>query len=225
MSRVSIIVPAYNEALILEKTLVELVAAFPQDEVILVSDGSTDATGDVAARLAPAVTYLTYRPNHGKGYAIRTGMLAAGGDLLVFTDADLPFGVEGVQRVIAELRAPGGCDVAIAEKIRLHRGRAYRAARWGVGLVIRALNGLSMPDTQAGLKGFTRPAARRIFTRTRIDRYAADIEMLYLAQREGLRIVSVPMEVREDPRPSTFNAKQGFYLILDIWRIRFHAYR
>ena len=152
-------------------------------------------------------------------------MLAAGGDLLVFTDADLPFGVEGVQRVLAELRAPGGCDIAIAEKLRLHRSRAYRTARWGVRLIIRAFNGLRMPDTQAGLKGFTRPAARCIFTRTRIDRFAADIEMLYLAQREGLRITSVPMEVRSDPRPSTFNAKQGFYLVLDIWRIRFHTYR
>ena len=225
MSRVSIIVPAYNEAPILEKTLGRLVAAFPEEEVILVSDGSSDATADVAARLAPAVTFLTYQPNHGKGYAIRTGMLAANGDLLVFTDADLPFGVEGVQRVLAELRVSNGCDIAIAEKTRLRRGRAYRAARWGVRLIIRAFNGLRMPDTQAGLKGFTRPAARRIFTRTRIDRFAADIEMLYLAQREGLRITSVPMEVREDPRPSTFNAKQGFYLILDIWRIRFHAYR
>ena len=225
MSRVSIIVPAYNEAPILDKTLSQLVAAFPEEELILVSDGSSDATQEVAARLAPAVTYLTYQPNHGKGYAIRTGMLAAGGDLLVFTDADLPFGVEGVKCVLAELRAPDGCDIAIAEKIRLRRGRAYRAARWGVRLIIRAFNGLRMPDTQAGLKGFTRPAARRIFTRTRINRFAADIEMLYLAQREGLRIASVPMEVRKDPRPSTFNAKQGFYLILDIWRIRFHAYR
>ena len=225
MSRVSIIVPAYNEAPILEKTLSQLVEAFPGEEVILVNDGSSDATEDVAARLAPAVTYLTYQPNHGKGYAIRTGMLAASGDLLVFTDADLPFGVKGVERVLAELRAPEGCDIAIAEKIRLRRGRAYRAARWGVRLIIRAFNGLRMPDTQAGLKAFTQAAARRIFTRTRIDRFAADIEMLYLAQREGLRITSVPMEVRKDPRPSTFNAKQGFYLMLDIWRIRFHAYR
>jgi dolichyl-phosphate beta-glucosyltransferase len=225
MSRVSIIVPAYNEAPILEKTLCRLVAAFPDEEVILVGDGSSDATEEVAARHAPAVTFLTYQPNRGKGYAIRTGMLAATGDLLVFTDADLPFGVEGVQRILAELRASDGCDIAIAEKIRLHRGRAYRAARWGVRLIIRALNGLSLPDTQAGLKGFTRSAARRIFPLTRIDRFAADIEMLYLAQREGLRITSVPMEVRKDPRPSTFNAKQGFYLIMDIWRIRFHAYR
>ena len=202
-----------------------MAAAFPEAEVILVSDGSSDATQELAARLAPAVTCLTYQPNHGKGYAIRTGMLAASGDLLVFTDADLPFGVEGVQRVLAELQVSEGCDIAIAEKIRLRRGRAYRTARWGVRLVIRAFNGLRMPDTQAGLKAFTRPAARRIFTRTRIDRFAADIEMLYLAQREGLWITSVPMEVRNDPRPSTFNAKQGFYLVLDIWRIRFHTYR
>ena len=225
MSRVSIIVPAYNEAPILENTLSQLAAAFPEAEIILVSDGSSDATQELAARLAPAVTCLTYQPNRGKGYAIRTGMLAASGDQLVFTDADLPFGVEGVQRVLAELQASGGCDIAIAEKLRLDRGRAYRTARWGVRLVIRAFNGLRMPDTQAGLKAFTRHAARRIFTRTRIDRFAADIEMLYLAQREGLRITSVPMEVRNDPRPSTFNAKQGFYLVLDIWRIRFHTYR
>jgi dolichyl-phosphate beta-glucosyltransferase len=220
MSRVSIIIPSYNEASILDGTLRELTEAFPGEEIILVGDGSTDSTATVAARHAPAVTYVTYQPNHGKGYAIRTGMLAATGHLLVFTDADLPFGVEGVRRVLHELES-NNCDLAIAEKTRIRRGPFYRVARVGVRVVIRLLVRLRWPDTQAGLKGFTRTAARQVFTRTRIDRFAADIEMLFLAQTLGLRIHSLPMDVRNDPRPSTFNPRQGLYLLLDIWKIRF----
>jgi glycosyltransferase involved in cell wall biosynthesis len=220
MSRASVIVPSYNEASILDGTLRELVEAFPEDEIILVDDGGSDTTPEVAARYLPNVTYLSYRPNHGKGYAVRTGMLAAKGDLLVFTDADLPFGVEGVRRVLHELRS-GTCDLAIAEKVRVPRGMLYRVARSGVRLIIRLLLGLRWPDTQAGLKGFTSSAALHVFTRTRINRFAADIEMLYLAQRSGMRIHSLPMEVMKESRPSTFNPKQGLYLVMDIWKIRF----
>jgi dolichyl-phosphate beta-glucosyltransferase len=225
MTTLSIIVPAFNEAAILDDTLSRLVEAFPDTEIILVSDGSGDSTEEVAGRFAPAVRFLSYQPNRGKGYAIRMGMLAARGDTLVFTDADLPFGVEGVRDVIDQLGPDSGWDVVIAQKTRLSRGSLYRAARWAVRLLIRAVDGLDLPDTQAGLKGFTRAAARRIFTRTQVNRFAADIEMLYLANREGFSVKSLPMAVQKEPRPSTFNAKQGLYLLADIWKIRLNQAR
>ena len=100
----SIIVPAYNEAATLEQTLPRIHERFPDAELIVVGDGCRDDTGARSCGLGFPVTYIEYHPNRGKGYAIRQGMLAAHGDLAVFTDADLPFGADGVQQVVDVLR-------------------------------------------------------------------------------------------------------------------------
>lgn len=218
---VSIVVPAYNEGPTVGDTLSELMAWFPSAEVILVSDGCTDDTCAVARSLSPPVSVVEYRPNRGKGYAVRMGMLAARGEVMVFTDADLPFGTAGVQRLLEEFQRRPDADVVIAEKTGAYRSRGYRAARAVVRVVVRATLGLDQTDTQAGLKGFRRDAARVIFSQAAIDGFAADMEMLAIAAREGLRVVAVPLRVLNDTvRPSTFTPRQGLRLLGDIWAIR-----
>lgn len=217
----SVILPAYNEEENLSRVLTQVTAAFPQAEVILVSDGSTDGTPTIAARFAPDVSCIHYSPNHGKGYAVRTGMLAAKGEILVFTDADLPFGTTGVRAVAERLRQDSELDIVIASKTGIKRGLAYRTARHVARAGIALLTGLRYPDTQAGLKGFRAPAAKAIYSRTRIDGFASDIEVLYLAERDGLRVAAIPMTVADDfVRPSTFGLRQGWRLLKDVGRIR-----
>lgn len=219
--RVSIVVPAYNEGPTVGDTLSELTARFPGAEVILVSDGCTDDTCAVARSLSQPVSVVEYRPNRGKGYAVRMGMLAARGEVMVFTDADLPFGTAGVQRLLEEFQRRPDADVVIAEKTGAYRSRGYRAARAVVRAVVRATLGLDQTDTQAGLKGFRRDAARVIFSQAVIDGFAADMEMLAIAAREGLSVVAVPLRVLNDTvRPSTFTPRQGLRLLEDIWAIR-----
>jgi dolichyl-phosphate beta-glucosyltransferase len=221
----SIIVPAYNEATTLVQTLPLVRERFPDAELIVVGDGCSDDTGARLAGLGFPVTYIEYQPNRGKGYAIRRGMLAAHGDLAVFTDADLPFGADGVQRVVDLLGDDiERYDVVIASKLEQQRDLAYRTARWAVRRMVVLLTGLRYRDTQAGLKGFRADVRRAVFGRAVIDRFATDIEMLYLARKAGARIGVVPLAVGREFRPSTFNSTQGLLLLGDLWKIRLHRY-
>jgi dolichyl-phosphate beta-glucosyltransferase len=223
---VSLVVPAYNEGAILASVLSQLVESFPTAEILVVSDGSTDDTADVARSFAPSVDVIEYRPNRGKGCAVRTGMLSAGGDTLVFTDADLPFGTDGVARLLELLETRPEVDIAIAEKTGAYRDPLYRAARGVVRLGVRWSLGLDQPDTQAGLKGFRRRAAQVIFSQAVVDGFAADMEMLGIAAREGFTVASVPLEVVNDAlRPSTFTPSKGIHLVRDIWGIRRRLHR
>jgi dolichyl-phosphate beta-glucosyltransferase len=227
---VTIVVPAFNEAPTLETTLVKLLEGFPTYEILLVNDGSTDDTAAVSRELAARyggerLAYAEYRPNRGKGYAVRVGMLSGRGDILVFTDADLPFGTSGVRLIVDRLRTNTALDLAIAFKVKVTRSPAYRGARVLARALIALLTGLRYPDTQAGLKGFTRSAARRIFERAATDGFAADVEMLYLAERLGFTVVGVPMDVsNEYVRPSSFSLRQGFRVLSDVLRMRFRDY-
>lgn len=220
-TKVSIIVPAYNEGSTLSSTLEQLTLRFPDSEVIVVSDGSTDDTAAVARAFQPAVKVIEYSPNRGKGRAVCTGMLAATGEILIFTDADLPFGADGVSRLLDVFEARPSVDVVIAEKTGLYRGPLYRAARAVVRLGVRWSLGLDQTDTQAGLKGFRRRAAQVVFCQAVVEGFASDMEVLSLAAREGFQVAPVPLEVVNDTlRPSTFTARQGLRLLRDILAIR-----
>ncbi len=172
------------------------------------------------------VRLLRHHPNRGKGFAIRRGVLAAQGEVIVFTDADLPFGTEGVRAVVERLEAADAPDVVIASKATEQRGVAYRVARALVRQVVRVVLGLSFQDTQAGLKGFRRESASTIFSQAVVDRFATDLEILYIARRHDYRVSPVLLELETTGgRPSSFTAGQGLLLLRDIWRIARHQYR
>src|SRR6266516_2420212 len=118
--KVSIVFPCYNEAGRLPRTLERYLAHFPRDpeavEAVVVDDGSTDATFALAQAAAAGdqrVRVVRTEPNHGKGFAVRTGMLAAGGERIVFTDADGSYDPEQADRVLAAL---GSAPVAIGAR-------------------------------------------------------------------------------------------------------------
>jgi dolichyl-phosphate beta-glucosyltransferase len=222
----TLIFPCYNEAERLPQTLAAYLAALSRQpgevEVLVVDDGSTDQTFAVARAVAARddrVRVIRSQPNHGKGHGVRTGMLQARGELLVFTDADGSYGPGEVARVAAALaHAP----VAIG----------FRPAGWATGpparrlasrlfnRAIQALLRLPYRDTQCGLKGFRRHAALELFGRAQLDGFAFDVEILFLARRLGVAVTEVPVraEVRDGSKVQL--AVDAVGMLGDVLRVR-----
>jgi glycosyltransferase involved in cell wall biosynthesis len=222
----SLVFPCYNEAERLPQTLAAYLAELPRQpgavEVLVVDDGSTDQTFAVAQAIAAQddrVRIIRSQPNHGKGFGVRTGVLEANGALIVFTDADGSYGPGEVARVTAAL---ADAPVAIGS----------RPAGWATGpparrlasrlfnRAIQALLGLPFGDTQCGLKGFRRYAARELFGRARVDGFAFDVEVLFLARRLGLAVSEVPVraEVRDGSKVQL--AVDALGMLGDVLRVR-----
>jgi glycosyltransferase involved in cell wall biosynthesis len=225
VTALTLVLPCYNEAERLPTTLQALLAHLshvPSEvEVLVVDDGSTDATATVAGAVAavdPRVRVLACHPNRGKGFAVRAGMLAATGELVVFTDADGSYGPSELDRLVEAL---GQAPVAIGARSTGATGPlARRVASRGFNLAIRALLGLPFGDTQSGLKGFRRAAARKIFSRARLDGFAFDVEALWLARRLGLEVVEVGVQAMERPGSKVRVLADAGRMLGEVWALR-----
>lgn len=191
----SIVIPAYNEEKRLGATLAGIRKDFPGAEVIVVDDESEDATGHVA--FSAGVKVLVNRVNRGKGCSVRRGMLAAAGETVIFTDADLAVATKEFPKLLAPISS--GVDVAIASR-HLPGARIYNrtlARRLISASFARAaglVTGLPFRDVQCGLKAFTREAAQDIFRRVRTNGYGFDVEVLLIADALGYRTAEIPVE-------------------------------
>jgi dolichyl-phosphate beta-glucosyltransferase len=222
----SLIFPCYNEAERLPQTLAAYLAQLSQEpgavEVLIIDDGSTDQTFAVARAIAARdhrVRVIRSQPNHGKGFGVRTGVLEAEGELIVFTDADGSYGPGEVARVTAAL---ADAPVAIGS----------RPAGWATGppgrrlasrlfnRAIRVLLGLPFGDTQCGLKGFRRQAALEVFGRARLDGFAFDVEVLFLARRLGLAVSEVPVRAEERDGSKVQLVVDAVGMVRDVLRVR-----
>jgi len=209
-TQLSIVLPVYNEARCIEATLDavarELDARSPSWEILVVDDGSTDATSELArarSEAEPRIRRIGGPRNRGKGYAVRRGMLEARGSRLGFMDADLSTPAEEIDRAVSLLER--GADVVIGTRCHPQSRVLVRQARWRatMGDVFRRLSigvlRLPVSDVTCGFKFFTRAAARAVFERARLDDWSFDAEILYAAKRLGLRIVELPVTWSNDP--------------------------
>src|SRR5438128_10248860 len=184
-------------------------------ELILVDDASQPPAARLLAdfgRAAPGVTVLRNDPNRGKGFSVARGMQCAHGSYRVFLDADLAYPVDEITKIVRELET--GSDVAIACRV-LPESRYlmspsffhYLYTRHVMSRVFnRVVRTALLPgilDTQAGLKGFTAPAAELVFPRLTIPGFGFDVEVLYIARKHGLRMKQVAVQYRYDDEPST----------------------
>lgn len=221
----SVIVPAWNEAHRIGRC-VEAWAARGPLELVVVDDGSTDRTAEFARQAAPAGLDLKVVSiaHQGKGAATRAGMLASRGARALLCDCDLSADLDDLPRLEAALDA--GADVAVgsrettgAARVRsqpLHRralGRAFSFA-------MRALRLSALEDTQCGFKLFTRAAAHRLFAESKVDGYAFDVEILWLARRAGLCVVEVPIRWRDDTDSRVRPVADGVAMLTDALRVR-----
>jgi len=221
----SIVIPAYNEERRLAPTL-ERVQQYLREqeyraEVIVVDNNSRDATAEVAARAGATVLK---EPRRGKGAAVRTGMLAAEGEYVLFSDADLSTPIEEVEKLMSALKS--GYDIAIGSRALPEsnlpvRQPWYREMVGRAGnLLVRLMAVHGIADTQCGFKLFPRSIARRLFGAQRLTGIAFDMEVLFLAQRLGLKIAEVPVTWIDNPDTRISRVRDSADAIKDLIRIR-----
>ena len=202
----SVVIPCFNEAGRIGETLrltIEYLSANAAgSELIVVNDGSTDATAAIAReRLKDAriqTRLLENFPNRGKGAAVRSGLLAARKPIGLFFDADLSTPLGETPKLIEPI-ANGEVDIAFGSRaldrglIGIHQPWRREQAGRAFNLLVRIATGLPFWDTQCGFKAFRLDVCRPILEAARLDGFAFDVELLYLAQNAGLRIREIPV--------------------------------
>lgn len=233
----SIIIPAYNEErrlpVALERIRAYLEARQLEAEVIVVDDSSTDNTPGVGYsfrdQFHSLVLLSTGRQNHGKGYAVKIGMLVARGRIALFTDTDLSSPIEESEKLFAAIES--GNDIAIGSRAvdrKLIEARQSLAREWAgmaFNQVVQLATGVPFMDTQCGFKAFRMPQSRILFEQQRIHGFGFDPEILFLARRHGLRAVEVPVRWAHDPHTKVRVLRDGLCMLADLGTIRWNALR
>jgi dolichyl-phosphate beta-glucosyltransferase len=235
----SIVVPAYNEATRLRKSLPEILDYLNREtsgsELIVVDDGSSDNTAAVARETLAnpggvRTSVVSYQSNLGKGRAVRLGLQASRGDVALFTDADLSTPITETPKLVEPI-AQGECDVAFGsraldrELIGVHQ--SWRREQGGrvFNLAVRLATGLPFWDTQCGFKAFRMEVCRPLIEGATIDRFGFDVELIYLAYRAGLRLREVPVrwDHYEGSKVNLFS--DSFKMLNEVGLIRQQARR
>jgi glycosyltransferase involved in cell wall biosynthesis len=207
ISPFSLVIPSFNEANRLGGTLVRVLdylgETSPGSEVIVVDDGSTDGTSQVVRDVLEGIGNVEVRllhesQNHGKGFAVRKGLLAATRPIALFSDADLSTPIDEAPKLLEPIAA-GELDVAfgsralnrrlIGNRQAWHREQGGRA----FNLLVRLATGLPYWDTQCGFKAFRLDVFRPVLMQARSDGFSFDVELLHLARKAGLRMREIPV--------------------------------
>ncbi len=227
--RLSVVVPAYREADRIGETISRIreelaeVGTSGGLEIVVVDDGSDDDTAGAAER-AGADRVLRQPENRGKGAAVRTGMLAAAGRTVAFTDADLSYAPRQILRLLEGVEA--GWDVVAGSRQHVQTRTVVRAGRLRElgGRVINVFTGIVLlgryRDTQCGLKAMRSDVARVVFSHARIDGFAFDVEVFHLVERHRLTLLEVPVEVVNTERSTVHVVRDAVRLVRDLFRIR-----
>lgn len=229
---VSVVIPAYNEEWRILPTIgaiaTHMSARGEPWELIIADDGSTDTTVTLVQDLRFAnLRLLVADRNRGKGSAVRRGVLAAQGDLVLFADADQSTPIEQYDRLATLVDQ--GYDVVVGSRSAdgaqvSGKSLTRRVLSGGLQTVVRGF-GISVSDTQCGFKLFTRDAARTLFTTQIVDGFSFDLEVLYLAHRRGYRVAEVPVEWIDAPGSTVDAAKVSLQFVRDLARIRLNDVR
>ncbi|HVM15219.1 MAG TPA: glycosyltransferase, partial [Egibacteraceae bacterium] len=227
--RLTVVIPAYKESGRIGRTVERVrealspVATDGELEIVVVDDGSADATAD-EARAAGADQVISHPANRGKGAAVRSGMLVARGRTIAYTDADLSYAPEQILGLLKEIE--GGWDVAVGSRRHVQAATLARARRLRE-LTGRAFNLLTYSvllgqyrDTQCGLKAFRSDVARVLFGNARVDGFAFDVELLHLAERYRLSLTEVPAKVTNSQSSTVHVVVDSARMLRDLFRIR-----
>ena len=223
----SVVIPCHNGEPIIVRSLRRLLGFldehagdFAPVEVIVVDDGSTDRTGALVRDQFPGVRLITLARNQGKGAAVREGMLEARGRYRIFVDADLPFELSAIAEIAARLRDER-VDVCMGARAEnqvwpaVKRTALRRLSSFIFSGVISRLVFSKAWDTQCGLKGFEAGAAMYLFGASRIKGFAFDVEIVYLAGKNGMSMKWIPVRLVSEEYSTVSVFRHGPGMLID----------
>jgi glycosyltransferase involved in cell wall biosynthesis len=229
---VSIVIPAFNEAARIGESLRKIRLFLEQTplsiEVVVVDDGSADATSEIVSNLdTMPLRLIRNDTNHGKGYSVRQGVLSAKGKYVLFTDADLSAPIDELS-LLYDVATREGADIVIGSRaidrtyIDKHQARFRELGGIVFNRMVRLLLGLDLSDTQCGFKLFHRERTRPIFEKQTIYGFGFDPEILFIAGRRGLSIREVSVRWSHSDGSKVSFLRDGFRMFLDLARIRWN---
>ena len=226
---ITLIIPMYNESSIIAetaKTLSEYMKnTFESYEILFSDDGSKDSSAGIVKDLQlPNVRVVGYEQNHGKGCAIRTGMLEAKGEIVMFTDADLAYGTDVIKRAYDTLSESDANMLIGSRNLSKDGYEGYTAMRKLMSKIyIKVLcvaGGFKLSDSQCGCKAYKGEAVKKIFERCKVDGFAFDFESILWAQKFGYKIVEMPVKI-VNHRESKVNAiRDTFRMLGDLRKMK-----
>lgn len=234
----SVIIPMYNEKAIISSTVRSLTDALEKTtassyeyEIILSDDGSTDGCGETARETIDklslshgSVRVIRAEKNAGKGAAVRMGMLAAKGDILLFTDSDLAYGCDVIVKM-ADSLASSDADILIGSRAIHPDGYAgytfsRKLASKTFVKMLALTAGFSHSDSQCGIKAFRRDAAHAVFEKCEVNGWAFDFEVLLVAEKLGCRISEYPVTVINHRESKVNLMKDALRMLGDVRKIK-----
>ena len=228
--KISICIPMYNENRVIAdtaKTLSAYMEAHYQDyELLFCSDGSTDGCDQTVRSLnLPNVRVIGYEQNRGKGCAVRTAMLAATGDVRMFLDADLAYGIDVIDRVFQFFAAGREEQVVVGSRNLQKDGYAgytflRKIASKTYIRVLGLVGGFRLSDSQCGCKAFSATAAQEIFSRCEIDGFAFDIETILWATKLEIKIAEIPVRVIRHSDSKVRLLRDTFRMLRDLTKAK-----
>ncbi len=233
----SIIIPAYNEEARLGKTIREISnyieAEKPDTELIVVDDGSVDATTEVAKNACaefPAIktSVIRYIENRGKGFAVKTGLVSAMGKIGLFSDADLSTPIEELPKLIKPIEN-GDFDITFGsralDRTLIGERQPWRREQGGkvFNLFVRRITGLPFWDTQCGFKAFDMEKFRPLLDVMQIDKFGFDVEFLYVAHKAGLKLKEIPVRWNNDERTKVHIFRDSLRMFNEVREIKRNA--
>jgi len=229
----SVVIPVYNEGACIQRNLEKIAgylsSKFSRFEVIVVDDGSTDDTRKKLAEVARQdgqIRIVSFSINHGKGFAVKQGMLKARGGIALFTDADLSTPIEETEKALEELSK--GYSLVIASRqhpdsiIFVRQSYARETMGKLFNLIVRTLFRLPFRDTQCGFKCFSQKATKKIFSGARIDDLTFDVEALLIALRRGYLVKEIPICWTNAPTSKVRLIKDSLRIAKELYLIFFN---
>lgn len=235
MKKVSVILPIYNEAKHIDTTLKSLLKfskCYPNYSFILVNDGSADETQEILDKQLKItnisqIQVISYQPDRGKGNAVKVGVENADGDYICYIDSDLAYSLEHLILLVEKLEYFDiviGCRNLVPNNFKFFSLRRMIAGKI-FNCLSRAILDLPFEDMQAGIKGFHKDVANKLFKRQLLRGFSFDVELIYLAKLNSYNIGEIAAVVSEghSDKISKVNLlKDSFIMFFDLLIIKFN---
>ena len=226
----SLVIPVYNEEKIIQNTIFSVKEYmqnnFKNYEVIFVNDGSKDDTLKIAEELSDDnIKVISYEKNKGKGGAVKTGILAAIGDFIFYTDCDLAYGLDVVKQGYDIFQENKEADIVIGSRRKHKDGYAsytfIRKIASNIFIpILKIFGGIKQSDSQSGIKGFKKDAAKKIFGLCETDGWSFDFEVLLIADKLGYKIEEMPVKIIYHGESKINPVKDAIKMLRDVSKIK-----